>query len=813
MGRIGSQGLARDAGGKPGAAFPHPAVDHDDLGLVQSKVMNVIDSKSLARDAGGKPGATFPHPALAWASGMPGAVWRRRDLRELWGRAKLASFLLLGLFVPGPPALAQDTASTVELPEIDVAAGNDGDAATSAAPSLAASEMVFSGKAVNEQIFARPAEALEIVPGLFVTQHSGEGHAPLYFLRGFSLDHGTDLAIFIDGMPLNQPTHAHGQGYADSNFLIPELIRSVDVKKGPYFAEEGDFSSVGAIHINLVDSFDGQLVKAALGSFNYLRMLGIGHVTLGEGSLLIAGEIGRYDGPWRVPDEVRKLNGLIRYSQGTPENGFSLTGMAYSNRWTATDQIPLRAVTSGQLGLYGSLDPSDGGEVSRYSLSGRWAMTQDNAATAVNFYVIKSALDLWGNFTYFLNDPVNGDQTLQSDHRMTTGLNASHRIKGTFGDLPTETAFGIQTRLDSINLGLSNTLQRRYLSTIRDDKVWEGSASLYAETTLFLTDWFKTNFGWRGDFFTASVASSNPVNSGAPMAFKASPKASLVFGPFERTEYFLNLGAGFHSNDARAVTIKVDPFDPSIPAPSSPFLIPTQGAEAGFRTRAIEGLDSSVSLFILDSASEILFQGDVGATVPSRPSRRIGVEITNHYRPASWLELGADLAYTYARFRGYDWQQAEVFDSLAGFPEAQIGNAPGNYIPGAPALIASAGFTLGEATGWFAGLRYRYFGTRPLTEDNAFRSPALGLLNAAFGYRFDNGWLIQLDGFNLTNSRSDQVSFAYGSFLRSDSLFNACYPASGPSSVPGAVCANGVMDRVLHPVEPLAVRMTIAGRF
>ena len=246
---------------------------------------------------------------------------------------------------------------------------------------------------------------------------------------------------------------------------------------------------------------------------------------------------------------------------------------------------------------------------------------------------------------------------------------------------------------------------------------------------------------------------------------------------------------------------------------ASPFLVKTRGAEVGLRTRIIPKLDSSVSLFVLDSASEILFSGDAGDTTASRPSRRYGVEWTNDYRPLSWLSFEGDIAVTRARFRGEDPQQAALYASLAGFPVAQIGNAPGNYIPGAPNMIASAGIRFGEKTGWFSGLRYRYFGPRPLTEDHAFVSPATGLLNGQLGYRFDNGWRIQLDGFNLLNSRSDQITYAYGSLLKSDSLFAMCFPAAGAPTAPAAVCQTGVMDRVLHPVEPLAVRVTLAGQF
>jgi hypothetical protein len=728
-----------------------------------------------------------------------------------------ACVCLSATLLASPGVVAQEpTTAPVTLPEIEVVASEEGKAVGEgfAMPTVAASEMSFTGTQVNDRIFLRPAEALEIVPGLMVLQHSGEGKANQYFLRGVNLDHGTDLAIFVAGMPINMVTHGHGQGYADLNFLIPELIRSVEVKKGPYFAEEGDFASVGAIHIDLLDAYDGQLFKTTVGSFNYQRYLGIGSTAFGEGNLLVAGEVGRYDGPWVNPDDAFKLNGVVRYSQGTSETGFSLTGMAYSNRWNSTDQIPLRAIQSGELGRYGAIDPSDGGASSRYSISGRWVHTRPEAQSEISFYAIKSSLDLWNNFTYLLADPDNGDQFQQQDQRVSAGINAAYRIKGSFGDIPSLTEFGVQTRFDSINLSLQNTILRRFSSLTRSDKVKEGSIGFYAQTTLFWNEWFKTNFGWRGNFFAADVdALSNPVNSGAPNAFIANPKLSLAFGPFDKTEYFANLGAGFHSNDVRGVTAKVDPIDLTDRLSPAPFLVATQGAEVGFRTHAINGLNSSVSLFVLDSASEILFVGDAGTTEASRPSRRIGVELTNNYRPVPWLDVEADLAVTRARFLGYDWDQAAAFNELEGFPEAQFGNAAGNYIPGAPAIIASVGATIGEAVGWYGGIRLRYFGARPLTEDGAFQSPATGLLNAHVGFHFDNGFTLQLDAFNLTNSRSDQITYAYGSFIESDPLFQACRAGGSDSPSFLAACATGVMDRVLHPVEPLAFRISFAGRF
>lgn len=687
-----------------------------------------------------------------------------------------------------------------------------GDATTSApsgAEPAAASEITVGGREVNARPFSRPAEALEVVPGLIVTQHSGDGKANQYFLRGFNLDHGTDFAITVDGMPVNMRTHGHGQGYADLNFLIPELIGSVDIRKGPYFADEGDFSSVGAAHINLINSMASSMALVTMGSFGYWRGLGITSHKVGAGTLLVAGEVNTYNGPWDNPDNLRKFNGVMRYSQGTRDDGLSLTAMAYSNRWNSTDQIPLRAIESGQIGRYGALDPTDGGKSDRFSLSGQWAKTSDTGVSRVNFYFIKSSLDLWNNFTYFLSDPINGDQFHQHDNRRVGGVNASHTFKTTIAGLPTETEVGLQSRYDDIDLALTNTVRRQFLSDVRSDKVQEGSVGLYIRNTVRWTDWMRTTVGYRGDFYATNVDSIfNAANSGRAQAAIGSPKAGIVFGPFYKTEFFINAGEGFHSNDARGVTITQSPADGS-PVDSSPFLVKTRGAEIGIRTRAIPGLDSAISLFVLDSASEILFVGDAGDTEASRPSRRYGVEWTNRYQPTSWLRFDGDVAITHARFRGDNPDQAAAYAELAGYPQSQIGNAPGNYIPGAPNMIVSAGVRIGEATGWFGALRYRYFGSRPLTEDNAFTSPATGLLNGQIGYRFENGWRIQLDAFNLTNSRSDQITYAYGSLLKSDALFAQCL-ANIP---PAAVCSTGIMDRVLHPVEPLAIRLTVAGRF
>jgi outer membrane receptor protein involved in Fe transport len=690
-----------------------------------------------------------------------------------------------------------------------------GDSGTAPAPSPVASagEKTVSGADVNARPFSRPAEALEVVPGLIVTQHSGNGKANQYFLRGVNLDHGTDLAISVDGMPVNMRTHGHGQGYADLNFLIPELIGKVGIRKGPYFADEGDFSSVGAVHVGLLDSVAKTMASITAGSFGYRRGFGVTSAKLGEGTLLVAAEAQTYNGPWENPDELRKLNGVMRYSQGTVTDGFTLTAMAYANKWNSTDQVPLRAIASGEIGRLGALDPSDGGNSNRFSLSGRSAQSDEAGSSKANFYLIKSSLNLWNDFTYYLGNPLDGDQFHQHDDRVLSGINASHTFNTTIAGFRSETEVGVQTRYDDIRLDLNNSVKRAYLSPIRSDAVKEASVGVFVQNTLFWTDWLRTSAGWRGDTYATSVRSFfTPANSGEARAFIGSPKLGLVLGPFAHTELFLNAGEGFHSNDARGVTITESPTDGSA-VERSPFLVKTKGAEVGLRTTLVPGLTSSVAFVMLDSASEILFVGDAGDTEASRPSRRVGVEWTNDYRPLSWLSLEGDLAVTRARFRGDNAGQAAAYEELAGYPQSQTGNAPGNLIPDAPNMIATAGIRLGHATGWFGALRYRYFGPRPLTEDGAFVSPATGLLNGQLGYRFANGWRIQLDGFNLLNSRSDQITYAYGSLLKSDSLFAMCFPSSGAPTAPSAVCQTGVMDRVLHPVEPLALRVTVAGQF
>jgi hypothetical protein len=638
----------------------------------------------------------------------------------------------------------------------------------------AASAMTISGAEVNARPFSRPGEALEVVPGLIVTQHSGEGKANQYFLRGFNLDHGTDLAISVDGMPVNMPTHGHGQGYADINFLIPELIQSVNIRKGPYFADVGDFGSAGSVAIDYVNRLPKNILETTNGTFGYHRALAAGSTPVGAGTLLAAVEGVRFNGPWDVPDNVRKLNGVLRYSQGTPTDGFTLSAMAYSNAWNSTDQVAQRAIDQGIIGRFGTLDATDGGVSSRFSLSSNWAQSSEYGQTKINAYVINSALRLYNNFTYFLDDPSNGDQFSQMDRRTVYGLNASHALDIRVGGVETQTRFGLQTRGDDIRVGLFKTFQRETLSTVREDSVREGNVGLWADTTARWTDWLRTTVGIREDYFAGRVVNDTPPNSGNAQASMTSPKAGIVLGPWYKTEFYGNAGYGLHSNDIRGTTITVDPIDKVTPQDRVPLLVRSKGAEIGVRTKAIEGLTSSLAVFVLDFDSELLFVGDAGTTEPSRPSRRVGIEWTNQYQVLPWMRLDFDVAYTKARFTDVD--------------------PAGDFIPGAPAWVAAGGVTFGGETGWFGALRGRYFGPRPLIEDDSVRSQASLIFNARAGYRFDSGLKLQLDVLNLFNAKTNQIEYYYLSRLPGEPI-------------------GGVADRHVHPAEPLAVRLTLAGRF
>ncbi|PIG30467.1 outer membrane receptor protein involved in Fe transport [Janthinobacterium sp. 35] len=680
-------------------------------------------------------------------------------------RKQLAACALALLSVPTPQAAA----STDESHTVRVTGHYDNAVGTSDAAS--------QGVITNELIVNRPAlrtgELLEFVPGLIVTQHSGDGKANQYFLRGFNLDHGTDFATYVDGMPVNMRTHAHGQGYSDLNFLIPELVQRIDYKKGPYFASEGDFASAGAARIRLADRLPQGQASVSVGQHGYVRGVVADSVAAGQGTLLYGLEVNRNNGPWDVPENVRKYSGVLRYSQGTADNGYSVTAMAYKNSWNATDQVPLRAVESGQIGRFGSLAPSDGGDTSRTSLSYAMRQRTQNRLFELDAYLIRSQLELNSDFTYFLAKPAAGDQFQQSERRTVAGVNASESWNTQLFGLPLRNKLGVQARVDRLSpVGLYSTVERVRQSTVREDRVREASIGVYGENTVQWLPWLRSVAGLRYDAYRFKVDSSVEGNSGAAQDHVVSPKLSLILGPWRRTEFFVNYGKGFHSNDARGTTQTRLP-DGTSSAPVTP-LVPTKGMELGARTEWLPGLQSSLALWRLDLASELLFVGDAGETQPSRASRRHGIEWNNHYIAAPWLQFDLDLAASRSRYTQND--------------------PAGKFIPGSIDKVASFGVTVTDRGPWSGAFQLRYFGPRPLIEDNSVRSASTTLAYARLAYQLNRRTRLSLDVFNLLNKRASDIDYYYASRL------------------PGEA-ADGVSDRHFHPVEPRSARLTLSYAF
>ncbi|MFZ6746695.1 TonB-dependent receptor [Undibacterium sp. JH2W] len=691
-------------------------------------------------------------------------------------RTKVSSavFACFGLLLmqSGQSAQAQQVATVNEAEKIatvQVLGNYDNAVGTS----NAASQGSVTSNLVSNRPALRTGELLEFVPGMIVTQHSGDGKANQYFLRGFNLDHGTDFASFVDGMPVNMRSHAHGQGYSDLNFLMPELVQRIDYKKGTYFADEGDFASAGAAHLRLTNTLPTGIASLSLGPYGYQRAVLANSMTVANGNLLYGLEVNRNDGPWVTPEHVRKYSAVLRYSQGSADDGYSLTAMAYKNQWNSTDQIPLRAVQSGQISRYGAIDPTDGGQSSRYSLSYAMKKRNQDGVFEMDAYALQSSLDLYSNFTYFLARPDTGDQFSQSEKRQMLGMNISQTWPVTIADLEMHNKIGLQLRYDKMSpVGIYNTVAQQRISTIREDSVKEASAGFYAENAIQWLPKFRSIAGLRYDAYRFDVNSSIAGNSGQVSDHIVSPKLSLIFGPWDKTEYFINYGTGFHSNDARGTTQTRLP-DGGASTPVTP-LVKTRGAELGMRTEIIPGLQSSLALWRLDIASELLFVGDAGETEPSRASRRTGIEWNNHYTAAPWLLFDLDLAASRARYTQND--------------------VVGNYIPGSIDKVASFGVTMSDMGRWYGGFELRYFGPRPLIEDNSVRSSSTTLAYARLGYKINASTKLTMDVFNLFNKQASDIDYYYQSRLSRESM-------------------DGINGIHFHPVEPRSLRLTLTHHF
>ena len=624
----------------------------------------------------------------------------------------------------------------------------------------------------------RPSEILETVPGLISSQHSGEGKASQYYLRGFNLDHGTDFLTQVDGVPVNLGSHSHGQGWMDTNFLIPEMIKTMDYQKGNYYAENGDFSSAGAANIRYFSDLPEHTVKFTGGSFDYYRGLVMGSQKVGDGNLAYAGETVHNGGPWQVSNEYLKFNGVLKYSEEHGNHGWSVTGMAMAADWNSTDQIPKRGVANGTVDRFGTIDFTDGGHSDRDSVTGEWHRQDKNSKTQIMAYGLYTSLDLYSNLTYFMDDPVNGDQFGQPDERFVTGSKATHTIFHKLGRFDSESTFGLQFRNDNINNALLKTKAQQTLDITRKDTVWVSSLSPYFNNKTTWKNWLRTDVGVRFDGYRFETSKSNvTANDGTIYDGLVSPKAGIVFGPWAETEFYLNGGLGFHSNDGRGVNMKVDPKSGEKVNPAVP-LSRTYGAEIGMRSNWIKDLNSTLAIWWLDIDSELLFVGDAGTTEASHPSRRYGIESANYYSPTDWLTFDADLSFSKARFQGNP--------------------AEGSYIPGSVETVIASGATFHDVFGGFyGGPRLRYFGPRALIEDNSIRSKETVMLSTMVGYEFNKHWKLQAEVFNLLGRKDSGVDYYYGSCLKTD------------TSCPDG----GNQDVHFHPIEPLSFRMTLSTSF
>ena len=710
----------------------------------------------------------------------------RRPFVEIMAPHHRKTLLATALSLGSALAQAQASASATAVSQVVASAQQveiSGHYDNGVGTSDAASQGTVRGERLTDLPLLRPGEVLETVPGLVVTQHSGDGKANQYFLRGYNLDHGTDFATWVDGLPVNMPTSAHGQGYTDLNFLIPELIEKIDYRKGPTFAEDGDFSSAGSAHIKYRDSLDHGILNLTVGGEGYRRMVLAESTALsastGGGSsampskagprVLGALEVQRDDGPWTTPEGVRKFNGLLKVSDGDTTRGWSASALDYSNHWTSTDQVPLELIESGRLGRYSALDPTDGGNSTRAVVAGEWHEHDGRGYTNLSAYAQHYKLKLWSDFTYFEKDAQHGDQFEQKEARNMLGGQAVHGWQHTLFGSDSTTEAGLQLRHDHIDVGLLHTQARVPVGTSSNDRVSVTEVGAYVQNTTAWLPWFRTLLGVREDRVFMDVNDLQAAARGHASGAKLSPKVSLVFGPWAKTEFFANAGRGFHSNDARGVVGTAASSDP-VPA-----LVASKGEELGLRTEIVPGLQASLAFWRLDSGSELVYTADEGGTEPHGASKRHGIELNNHLVLNRWLLVDADMAWTHARYA-----------------DAEANGASGNYIGNAVSRVGLLGVTVHELGPWSAGVVARFIGSYPLSQDGSLTTPSSVVANLLLRRTLTPRVSLQVDVLNLFDRKFYDIAYEQD------------YKVSPSPSVPAN--PDGV---TVHPGEPRALRVSL----
>jgi hypothetical protein len=657
---------------------------------------------------------------------------------------------------------------------------------------LGVADTASQGSITQEELQLRPVyrvgQLLETTPGLVVTVHSGEGKAQQYLVRGFNLDHGTDIANFVDDMPVNRSTNTHGQGYSDSNFMLPEVFNGLDYTKGPYHAEVGDFGAVVSTHVKMANVIPNQM-SVSLGTLGVYNAFAGGTYKIDDDNRILGGVyLGHVDGPFDHPDNFRKIDAVLRYSHGETDDGYDLTAMYYKGQGNMTTDQPLRAIQQGLIGRFGTLDPSDGSYSERISLSSHFATKGDDWNFAVNAYAIRWRMFLYNDFTHFLDDPVNGDQEKQDESRTTLGGASTFRFVHSFGSIDTETNLGVQLRYDDAYVDRRHTEQRQVLPTCsveqdegpaiqvpntngacNADRVHLLDLGPYIENTTHWTPWLRTILGAREEYYHASDTSFISGFSGSKSQTLFQPKASVVFGPFYQTELYLSAGRGFHSDDVRGVFGTVAAEGSSVGP--TPLLAEATGYEIGLRTNIIPKLPIQLAIFQEDFQSELTYNADAGQDEASAPSRRQGIELSAQYKPLPWLELNTDLAFSRARYSG----------NFASFGLDQP------FIANAPSFIGSFGVLVDNLGPWFGGLQWRALGKYPINDgEEEPQDKGYSEINADIGYKVSKQLRLQLSVFNLTNTKADSAAYFYAARLKGEPL-------------------EGVNDFQVHPLEPISV--------
>ena len=614
-------------------------------------------------------------------------------------------------------------------------------------PAAASSQQFIPDKEYLLQPQGRPAQVLRLIPGFIAVEHSGgAGKADQYFLRGFDADHGTDVAFFSDGMPINFRTHAHGQGYTDLNFIIPETIEGLDVYKGAYLPEFGDFATAGAVNFRSRQVVKEGIVQLAGGQFDTQRYLLMFSPTKEKVRTLIAAEGYYTNGPFQNDNRYFRGNLLGKMTLNpTARSEFSLTGTFHKAQWNGSGEIPFRAVTDGTINRFGSIDPSEGGTTIRST--GRLNYHYDTPSGGqffANAYGQYYKFDLYTNFTFFLNDPVNGDGFQQSDRRVIYGGDTGWRQSFDLFGIPSAVTAGVQARVDNAHVRLGTQFKRSPLGTTTDTDILEASYAPFLKTEFQPTQWIRLSGGVRSEIFTFDVRNRCPACAEQPSGRASSgvvlPKANLILGPWFRTELFANYGEGYHSNDARSAVV-----------PGSSPLARAKTYDVGARSNpwGPDGLELIATLWAIDLQSELVFVGDDGTTDIRGPTRRRGVEVAARGQVFGPIDVNGSFTWAKAEFRN------------------------GDAIPNAPELTAYGAVILRYPEGLTTQLQATYFGVRPLVEDRSFKSPSWVDVDLSSRYKIpvklSHG---RLEAFffiqNLLNTHWEQATFAFQSRLRNE---------------------------------------------